>query len=356
MPKRNLLLADDSATIQKVVNLTFADEGIAVTCASDGDAAIQKFDQERPDIVLADVHMPGLDGYRLCEAIRSRDGGQNVPVILLVGSFEPFDEDEALRVGANDYLTKPFLSIRQLVTKVSELLSEFAPVDEPPSGEQAATQAAGEAPFTGDIDDLIAQSFVETAEMPYPPAETQEEKRTEPDDELIEIQHPASPPEPAFDDHLIEVQHSPDSDETTQEFRFEDAGEGFERAAQPENARVVNQSPFDSVATDEAVFEPELDETDEQWQPEAADDAAHGYEYDDSNLLELPDPRTNAQRPQDPSGQPERLQFPPELIDAIAQRVVEKISETLIREIAWQVVPQVAENLLREKSGAGPNR
>ena len=122
MSKRKLLLADDSVTIQKVVNLTFADEGIEVIAVGDGDAAMQKFVEDTPDLVMADVNMPGLDGYRICEMIKQDDETKQIPVILLVGSFEPFDEDEARRVGADDYLTKPFQSIRQLVNKVSDLL------------------------------------------------------------------------------------------------------------------------------------------------------------------------------------------------------------------------------------------
>lgn len=123
VPQRKLLLADDSITIQKVVNLTFADEGIEVITVGDGDSAMRKITEEAPDLVLADVNMPGLNGYQVCERIRQSDAHKRTPVILLVGSFEPFDQAEAERVGADDFLTKPFQSIRQLVSKVSELLA-----------------------------------------------------------------------------------------------------------------------------------------------------------------------------------------------------------------------------------------
>jgi CheY-like chemotaxis protein len=127
--KRKLLLADDSITIQKVVNLTFADEGIEVISVGDGDSAMEKVRREAPDLILADVNMPGLSGYQICERIKQSDATRKIPVILLVGSFEPFDEAEAYRVGADDYLTKPFQSIRQLVTKVSDLLESVEPVE-----------------------------------------------------------------------------------------------------------------------------------------------------------------------------------------------------------------------------------
>ncbi len=123
VPRRKLLLADDSVTIQKVVNLTFADEGIDVISVGDGDSALDMLQEGLPDIVLADVNMPGLTGYEICARIKDRDPASQIPVVLLVGSFEPFDEEEARRVGADAYLTKPFESIGQLIAKVSELLN-----------------------------------------------------------------------------------------------------------------------------------------------------------------------------------------------------------------------------------------
>ncbi|HKP71051.1 MAG TPA: response regulator [Pyrinomonadaceae bacterium] len=131
MSKRKLLLADDSITIQKVVNLTFADEGIDVITVGDGDAAMAKISESAPDVILADVHMPGLSGYQVCEMVKSNEATRELPVVLLVGSFEPFDENEAARVGANAFLTKPFQSIRQLVSQVSDLLQASAPAVEP---------------------------------------------------------------------------------------------------------------------------------------------------------------------------------------------------------------------------------
>lgn len=120
---RKLLLADDSITIQKVVNLTFADEGFEVTTVSNGDLAVEKIEELSPDIILADVHMPGLNGYEVCEFVKHSERFRHIPVMLLVGSFEPFNEAEARKVGADDYLTKPFQSIRKLVSKVGSLLS-----------------------------------------------------------------------------------------------------------------------------------------------------------------------------------------------------------------------------------------
>jgi CheY-like chemotaxis protein len=117
-----ILLADDSITIQKVVNLTFDDEGIEVVAVSNGDHAERKLGEVNPDLVLADIFMPGKNGYELCESIKQNPQFSNIPVVLLVGAFEPFDQNEAHRVGADDHLTKPFES-RKLVETVRRLIS-----------------------------------------------------------------------------------------------------------------------------------------------------------------------------------------------------------------------------------------
>src|SRR5690349_1383664 len=125
---RKLLLADDSATIQKVIDLTFADEGVRVVAVGNGQEAIDQLLEEQPDIVLADVFMPARNGYEVCEYVKTNEKLKHIPVMLLVGSFEPFDEAEARRVGADDILTKPFQSIRRLIDRVGARVSS-PPID-----------------------------------------------------------------------------------------------------------------------------------------------------------------------------------------------------------------------------------
>ncbi|MFN2454211.1 MAG: PleD family two-component system response regulator [Pyrinomonadaceae bacterium] len=139
---RKLLLADDSITIQKVIDLTFADEGFDVTTVGNGEQAIEQLAAIMPDIVLADVFMPGKSGYEVCAHIKNNAQFQHIPVILLVGSFEPFNETEARRVGADDVLTKPFQSIRQLVNKVGALLGGEEKHDAEENAEQTAAAPA----------------------------------------------------------------------------------------------------------------------------------------------------------------------------------------------------------------------
>src|SRR5215813_10081243 len=117
-----ILLADDSITIQKVVNLTFADEGIDVVTVSNGEMAERRLAEINPDLVLADIFMPGRNGYELCQYVKESPQFRNTPVVLLVGAFEPFDQAEAKRVKADAHLTKPFES-RTLVDTVRRLIS-----------------------------------------------------------------------------------------------------------------------------------------------------------------------------------------------------------------------------------------
>ena len=117
-----ILLADDSITIQKIVNLTFSGEGIDVVTVGNGEAAVKKIHELRPALVLADIFMPGKNGYEVCDYIKNDPTLSATPVILLVGAFEPFDSGEAARVRADGHLTKPF-EIKVLISAVNSLIT-----------------------------------------------------------------------------------------------------------------------------------------------------------------------------------------------------------------------------------------
>jgi len=117
-----LFVADDSVTIQKMISLAFSGEDVQIEVASDGDAALQLVRTFKPDIVLADVFMPGCNGYEVCASIKEDPELKNIPVILLIGTFEPFDEAEARRVKCDGHLTKPF-DTAELIQTVHSLSS-----------------------------------------------------------------------------------------------------------------------------------------------------------------------------------------------------------------------------------------
>ena len=117
-----LLLADDSVTIQRVIELTFADEDVQLTCVGDGAQAIERIAADPPDIVLADVGMPEKDGYDVAGFIKNDPKLRHIPVLLLTGAFEPIDEERARAVGCDGVLAKPF-EPQMVITRVKELLA-----------------------------------------------------------------------------------------------------------------------------------------------------------------------------------------------------------------------------------------
>jgi CheY-like chemotaxis protein len=119
---RKILLADDSITIQKVVELTFSDGDYEVTAVNNGAKAIQKLSEMRPDIVLSDIIMPEKNGYEVCEFIKSHPEFRSIPVVLLTGTFEPFDPERAEKAGCDAVVTKPFES-QSLIHKIDELIN-----------------------------------------------------------------------------------------------------------------------------------------------------------------------------------------------------------------------------------------
>src|SRR4051812_42745910 len=137
MPK-NLLLADDSKTIQQAVSMTFAREDVKLTTVDDGNAALQAAKSSKPDLILADVNMPGLGGYELCQKIRADAAIKDVPVLLL-GGGAPIDPAKAMAVGANGHMPKPFDS-GKLIEQVKQILAN------PRAAAPAAKPAAPPAP------------------------------------------------------------------------------------------------------------------------------------------------------------------------------------------------------------------
>ncbi len=121
-----VLLADDSITVQKIVKLSLSEEGMEVIAFGNGEQAVEQIENIKPDLVMADVFMPGKDGYEVCEFVKAHPQLKNTPVILLVHAFEPFDPERAKKAGADHQLTKPFQSIRTLVQTVQDLLTKTA--------------------------------------------------------------------------------------------------------------------------------------------------------------------------------------------------------------------------------------
>ena len=362
MAKRRLLLADDSMTIQKVVNLTFADEGIEVVAVGDGDAAMQKFVEARPDLVMVDVNMPGLDGYRLCEMIKQDEETKEIPVILLVGSFEPFDENEARRVGADDFLTKPFQSIRQLVSKVSDLLDAKTSTDnslylleDAPGGDFAeisettlnnrfptALQAPPDAAFdsTGASAENLGDAgmddeMIQTAQIGSLPADETHKYESE----------------PIYESFAEDIEPTPyeqplDSENLTAELENEDW------AKTPLSTKADLEGDVDSSNSKETALPLNFDDFDLLEFPQKLNEKTRA-KIVSSNDFEVPNEAASSNRDAmdesfEPtlqtsdasSSSPQTENLSPEAIEAIADRVAEKLSNEVIKRIVIEVLSQ----------------
>ncbi len=226
MPKK-ILLADDSITIQKVIGLTFANEDFELTVVDNGDDCVAKAREVIPDLIIADVVMPGKDGYEVCYTVKNTPELKHIPVLLLTGTFETFDEDMATRVGAEGHITKPFES-QSLIDKVNELIVA------------AEASAAGTA---DSFDDAPAETLVadDAGLDPVEPVEPMEELEPvdaiEPLDTLepMEPMESMEPVEPVEDFSHV----SSDPEETS----FADVS--------------LDDAPAEPVAIDEPLEEPE---------------------------------------------------------------------------------------------------
>jgi CheY-like chemotaxis protein len=477
------LLADDSVTIQKVVNLTFADEGIEVFAVSDGIEAIDRLMEISPDLVMADVNMPGINGYRVCERIKQHEKFRNTPVILLVGSFEPFDEQEARRVGADDYLTKPFQSIRQLVNKVSDLLersteaaatataenaetqptpseNSFAETREMPpleaeileaeiveseEDEQRRYEDAGfddemiqASPATGFVFDeaqkFASRNYVEPkeeeddddygkAQSPYnadlsrtesaarddyasstredsaatrydeheqayqaeitsspeqqpssPAPQTASQLDSDEDDDLLElfgddefeedeeeVEAVTAPATAAETQNLQPQTEAGSENQMSAEIRADVSETENYQAAETENAGTADAAeniesseafvvqPIEAEAIEPAQAQSvQPEETENIYSAEPAESVLPRQHYGEEAQIAGASQTENAQSNEATAGASSQPQLSPEMIDAIAQRVIEKLSENAVKEIAWEVVPQQADLIIKK--------
>jgi CheY-like chemotaxis protein len=117
-----ILVADDNSNVQKTVALALAHMGVDVVSVNNGEAAVRKLSDFLPDLVLADIFMPVRNGYEVCEYVKKDSRFSRIPVVLLVGAFDPLDEREAQRVGADGILKKPFVPPDPLIMMVKTLL------------------------------------------------------------------------------------------------------------------------------------------------------------------------------------------------------------------------------------------
>jgi CheY-like chemotaxis protein len=347
---RKLLLADDSATIQKVIDLTFADEGVRVTAVGNGQEAIDKLLEVEPDIVLADVFMPSPNGYEVCEYVKTNEKLKHIPVVLLVGSFEPFDEAEARRVGADDILTKPFQSIRRLIDRVGALVSSS-----PPAEKESTTAELPKVPEPEDED-----AFMDTYELEVTTADTLPLEEALAKHEQ-QVEQPVAASESLPREEKMETE--PRNDSHGDADVLLDLGEPVRAWVAEEDEFVLDLDDEPSAPAPKPAFvEPQVTEAAAAASASAYQPEVHSAFADTQEvpfpIAAVPEVAVAEAEPEPVFAEPEPVassttlsadQLSPEMIDAIARRVVEMMSDKVVREIAWEVVPDLAELLIKQQ-------
>ncbi len=365
-----LLLAEDSLTIQRVFEMTLRQSGISLTVVDNGEDAIRLAREISPDVVVADVSLPGKDGFEVAEELRSPEAGGTVPVLILAGTLSPFDEERFKKCGANGVLFKPFES-RELIEKVESLLrSREEPAPAPGDEEQAPPSA--EEPW--DFSDVLNE-MEEEAQVSVSRADEAEDRgvataaAVEPAGSTLSLDD--------FDVSLEDIEGGsekeavlPEAEPPRQEEQDGVAppGEREEEMCQTEEyfeAPVFDDSPpavTDLTPALEAVEE--LDgfdllegiEASEIETPEPALEAVEepdGFELLEeleASEIETPEPALQAEEtvpsPSVAEGLPWEKEFR-ERFSARAQEIFEKVAAESVEKVMWEVV----ENLTKEFTG-----
>ena len=404
---KTILLADDSITIQKVVELTFSEADYRVVCVSSGGQALKKLSELRPDIILLDVIMPEKNGYEVCEQLKRSPATSGIPILLLTGTFEPFDKKRADAAGANGHLTKPFES-QALVAKVEELIATTPSVAVDDQGGQMDIISGGDIYHVdpdraaegmrlstlgtgGSVQTAVPEIRVTgpgTPALPgaagrsFAPLPIGEEKESE------GRSHPAlAAPDPAAGGSYVgfaDVGLDQGMEGSIVPDRFDEPAAGGPSAATARLRRDhvvpgrVSRSPgaagpgsgIGEAAPDEVFggsFEAEFDLVDEvpsgsvnpelaaepsqvpDWTPPPEAPPAETWQVSDEPDEPVPAAPGERAGERAAAGGGQGLGLTPEMIDLIAKKVVERLTDRVVREIAWEVVPGVAETLVRRR-------
>ena len=362
-----ILLADDSLTIQKVVELTFAGADYELRTAGSGDRAVALLAEFLPDLVLADAVMPGLTGYDVCEAVKRLPGGEFIPVVMLTGTFEPFDRTRADRAGAAAVVTKPFDS-HALAGMVGDLIANAAearaavppPPPEPPPppplepepvlaapaeevGEDTSPTGSGRLP-SEEPSPPAATTFVEPPDSMYAttaiPVFTPEQVQAfrpppspEPEPPAPEPAPVPPPPVQGYEMDMGGLEDEPPRGDIEADIAaFERSGGASSR----ENVRSFASEAEEAEVESESVEVPPVGAPLDLPEP-ASELEALAKQASLNDLSRM----VGATSGTGPLSQTD--------VDRIAQRVVELLGESVVRRVAWDVVPEMAERLVRER-------
>ncbi|GAB7026272.1 response regulator [Geotalea toluenoxydans] len=400
-----LLLADDSITIQKVVGIIFANEDYELTVVDNGDAALEKAKQIIPDIILVDALMPGKNGYEVCAGVRRDPKLNTIPLLLMTGAFEPFDEDKARQSGADDFISKPFES-QQLIDRVKKLIELGKErVSVPAAGPSVAIAASPEPVFpsavamqtAAPVANELAQAFAEEPVIEEKAEEIfalgEEAIEGSADDDLwgafeIEDLSAGGAAEFGVVEEKVPAVAIPAPVEVDEEFSFADVNDDIGGAVAASTQAEVQQFETGWEPVEEQTFAFQEEEHGEVGQPVELGVAAEPSEFEFAPEAEEPAPETvfssdeNAETVVDLSStvSPQPAKAPvapvaipdagvsaapaadgsqlPVITEAQLVAALRTLSREVIEKIVWEVVPDLAELLIKEeirklKGGSG---
>jgi CheY-like chemotaxis protein len=309
-----ILLADKSITIQKVIEMLFSGKEYEVTCVSDGEAALNDASRVIPDVILADVDLPRIDGYSFALRLKQKPSLAQTPVILMQSRDDIFDEARAKEAGIIDHIAKPFES-QDLIGKVKKALTVApprlgeptpAPLSPPAAAAPAATPAAAAAPkpsMPPDIFDIIREApgpsvgDAKQAAAPSPPAESEYE--VEPVFELAEppLVHDAGTALPVGEKAVEEIR----------------TGLGLSEQPQQGAPEFTNFETLDAATAGAREYMPPQRET----------------------------------RTATPAFEEQAI--PVEALKGIAEETIARLAREVLERVAWEVIPDLAERLIQEE-------
>ncbi|NNG47020.1 MAG: response regulator [Deltaproteobacteria bacterium] len=382
-----LLLAEDSLTIQRVFEMTLRQSGISLTVVDNGEDAIRLAKEISPDVVVADVSLPGKDGFEVAGELRSPEAGGTFPVLILAGTLSPFDEERFKKCGANGVLFKPFES-QELIEKVESLLRSKeepapAPGDEeqaPPSAEEpwdfsdVLNEMEEEARDSGSRADEAEDLGVATAAAVEPAGSTLslddfdvslEDIEGGPEKEAVlpeaepsrqEEQDDVAPPEEREEEMLLTEEHfeGPEFDDSPP--AVTDLTPALEAVEEPEGfdllegiEAIESETPEQALPAEETVpspsVVPETAAGEEEREDVPSPSVAEGLLWE-KEFREQFSARAQEIFEKVAAESVEKVMW--EVMENLTKEFTEKIRES-VEAVAWEVIPATAETLIREE-------